>query len=257
VSSELLTLYDAVRAHITKKSDEELLKVIPLAAIVGEVELSGDAFKRQLELGHSAYVYNSPALGFWNFSALHHVLPDGVSGKYYWMWMQGDPKVAEPDHWLQTASQQEKLDHVVKEVAQMPAKIRELFESTPAEGIKKQSHIWRDLELESLPAGRVVLVGDAAHAMTPFRGEGGYHSFIDAIKLSKILTGLNIKDNDAIKAAISEYNVEMLERGGDAVRGSRNEQGAKVTKEGKLMSAGQAVRPLPEESIVLAPIQPC
>jgi hypothetical protein len=39
------------------------------------------------------------------------------------------------------------------------------------------------------------------------------------------------------------------------VRCSRNEQGAKVTKQGKLMSAGQVVRPLPLEDIVLTPIQ--
>jgi 2-polyprenyl-6-methoxyphenol hydroxylase-like FAD-dependent oxidoreductase len=218
--------------------------------------LSGDAFKRQLELGHSAWVCASPDLGFWNFSGLHHALPDGVSGKHFWMFMQPDPKVADPDHWLQTASQQEKLDYVMKHVAKLEPKFREIFELTDVSGIRKGSHIWRDLELESLPVGRVVLVGDAAHAMTPFRGEGGYHTFIDTLKLSKILGQIDVKDIVAVKAAVAEYNSEMLERGSDAVRSSRNEQPVKKDENGKakVVSALQEARPMPEENLVLTPI---
>ena len=160
------------------------------------------------------------------------------------------------DHWLQTATQQEKLDYVLKTASKMTPKFREIFEATPTEGVRKQPHIWRDLELEGLPTGRVVLVGDAAHAMTSFRGEGGYHAFIDSLDLAKILgrPGFDVKSKDAVKAAITEYNAEMLERRTDAVRNSRNEQGARKTKDGKLMSAGQIVRPLPGEDIALKPI---
>ena len=181
------------------------------------------------------------------------MLPDGVSGRHYWMFMQPDPNVAKPDHWLQTASQQEKLDYVLKSVAKLPPKFREIFESTPASGIKKEPHIWRDLELSSLPAGRIILVGDAAHTMTPFRGEGGYHTIIDALKLSKILGHLDVTDITAVKAAVAEYNTEMLERGSEAVRSSRDVQSAGKAKDGKskLVSANQEARPLPEEIIAL------
>ncbi|KAL7911481.1 hypothetical protein GGI35DRAFT_442910 [Trichoderma velutinum] len=242
-----------VREQLLQRPANELLKLVPLAAIVGELTLSGEAFKRQLELGHSAYVYVSPDLGFWNFSGLHHVLPDGTSGRHYWMLMQPDANVDKPDHWLRTATQQEKLDHVLKLVSKMPPKFRELFELTPASGVKPEPHVWRDLELESLPAGRVVLLGDAAHAMTPFRGEGGYHSFIDAMNLSKKLSQLDGKDIGAIKAAVTDYNTEMLERGSEAVRSSRNENSDQRTRDtkAKFTTANQAVRPLPEVPIVL------
>ncbi|KAL8923178.1 MAG: hypothetical protein Q9208_004741 [Pyrenodesmia sp. 3 TL-2023] len=242
-----------VRSQLLQCPSSDLLKLVPLAAVVGELTLSGEAFKRQLALGHSAYVFASPDLGFFNFGGLHHALPDGVSGRHFWMFMQPDSNVANRDHWLQSASQQEKLDHVLTSVAKMPAKFREIFESTPASGIKKEPHIWRDLELSSLPAGRVILVGDAAHAMTPFRGEGGYHTLIDAMKLSKILGQLDAKDIGAVKAAVTEYNAEMLERGSEAVRSSRNVQAPKRTEDGRvvIVSANQEARPLPEEEIVL------
>ncbi|KAL8648962.1 MAG: hypothetical protein Q9226_005777 [Calogaya cf. arnoldii] len=243
-----------VRTHLLQRPSEELLKLVPLSAVVGEVTLSGEEFKRQLALGHSAYIFASPNLGFFNFGGLHYVLPDGVSGRHYWMYMEPDPEVAKPDHWLQTASQQEKLDYVVKKVSAMPPKFQEIFKLTPASGIKKEPHVWRDLELTSLPSSRVILVGDAAHAMTPFRGEGGYHTLIDVLKLSKVLGKLDAKDIGAIKTAVSEYNTEMLERGSEAVRSSRNVQKPQKTSDGKmkLISANQEARPLPEEDIKLA-----
>lgn len=210
--------------------------------------MSGEAFKRQLDLGHSMYIYVSPDLGFWNFSGLHHALPDGVSGRYYWMMMQPDAHVAEPTHWLRTATQQEKLDYVLNGVSKLPPKFREIFELTPVSGIKKEQHIWRDLELDSLPAGRVILMGDAAHAMTPFRGEGGYHAFIDAMKLAKVLGEVDAKDFTALKASVAEYNAEMLERGTEAVRTSKDIHSSKS-------SANHVAKPLPDEDNVLVEVR--
>ena len=249
-----------MRERILQKSAKDVLKLVPLAAIVGEVTLKGDAFVRQLELGHSAHVYANPDLGFWNFSGLHHVLPGGRSGKHYWMLMQPDATIESPDHWLHTATQEQKREHVMKLISNIPARFRELFEMTPATGIRKETHVWRDLELDTqggLPSHRVVLLGDSAHAMTPFRGEGGYHSFIDAMSLCDTLLPLErdgkYKYIEAVKIAVEEYNKEMLERGGEAVRNSCNENSAKRTAntKTKFTTANQVVRLLPEVPIVL------
>lgn len=244
-----------VREHLLQTPSSSLLNRVPLAAIVGQVTLSGDEFKRQLELGHSGYMFMSQGLGFFNFCGLHRVLPDGISGQHYWMFMQHDAQVAEPDHWLQTASQQEKLDYVLKAVAALPPRFREIFKLTPADGIKKEQHIWRDLELgaDAVPADRIVLLGDAAHAMTPFRGEGGHHALIDSLKLSKVLGQLHEQGKDgsieAIKAAVAEYNAEMLTRGSGAVRDSRNMGSG--GKPGEKPKAWIGAKPIPEKEIVL------
>ncbi|RYP10537.1 hypothetical protein DL764_000590 [Monosporascus ibericus] len=93
--------------------------------------------------------------------------------------MQADPDISKPDHWLQKAGQQEKLDHVLKATAKTPSSLREIFEMRPGGEIRREPHVWCELELEKirLPAGHVILVRDASHVMTPFKGEGGRNSF--------------------------------------------------------------------------------
>ncbi|KAL3417499.1 early conidial development-2 [Phlyctema vagabunda] len=239
-----------VRGQLLQKSDDELLKVVPLAAIVGEMSLAGEDFKRQLALGHSAYTLINPSLGFITFVGLHYVLPDAASARYFWMIMMPDTTVGDADHWLQTASQQEKHDYVSNTVTKLPPRFREIFDLTPVEGIRKQPHVWRDLELENIPASRVVIIGDAAHAMTPFRGEGGYHAFIDAMNISETLGRLNvdgkIHDITTVKTAVGDFNSEMLERSVESVRSSRAsyEEAKKTVKNRQAFS--YALKVLPE-----------
>lgn len=202
---------------------------MPLATVVGQLELSGEALERQLSLGHSGYMLIRPDLGFIGFAGLHYVQPDGLSARYYWNFLQTDEHVDRPGHWLRNAGRQEKLDHVLRSIRALPPKFREIFEMTRAEHIREETHVWRDLELDTkggLPAGRVVLMGDAAHAMTPFRGEGGYHTLVDCIVLAKVLGELEatgrFRDIAAVKQHVGEYNCAMLKRAGRAVRDSRN-----------------------------------
>jgi 2-polyprenyl-6-methoxyphenol hydroxylase-like FAD-dependent oxidoreductase len=245
-----------VRKHLLQRPSSELLQVVPLTAIVGELTLSGEAFKRQLGLGHSAYNLINPELGFIGFVGLHYVFPGGQSGRFYWMFMQPDPSdISHPQHWLQTSSQQEKLDQVLKTVAGLAPELREIFELTPAEGVRKEPHVWQDLELDSLPSSRVVLLGDAAHAMTPSRGEGAFHAFLDAMKLSTTLhelqTDNKFRDISAVRAAVAEYHTEMLKRGSAAVRASRSsyQEAKKRAETGQHFTAG--MKPLTIEPIVL------
>ena len=226
-----------------------------MAAIVGQLTLSGDEFKRQLGLGHSSYTLIRPELGFITFVGLHDVADDGGSGRFFWMMMRPDPTITQPGHWLQTASKQEKHDHVLAAAAKLPPRFREIFELTPVDGMKEDTHIWRDLELPSLPAGRVMLMGDAAHAMTPFRGEGGYHTFLDAMAISRMLGRLNkdgqMDDVEAVKAAVAEYNAEMLERGKKSVQFSRASYEEAKKKVENRQAFLAPMKPMAEADVVL------
>ena len=74
-----------------------------MVAIVGQLTLSGDEFKRQLALGHRSYTLIRPELGFITFVGLHDVASDGSSARFFWIMMRPDPNIAQPDHWLQIA----------------------------------------------------------------------------------------------------------------------------------------------------------
>ncbi|KAL4947410.1 hypothetical protein BDW69DRAFT_178446 [Aspergillus filifer] len=67
--------------------------------------------------------------------------------------------------------------------------------------------------------GRVILIGDAAHAMTMYRGEAANHGILDVYHLISAIE--KIESGQDRKSAITEYEDEMQERGRNAVRLSR------------------------------------
>lgn len=64
--------------------------------------------------------------------------------------------------------------------------------------------------------GRVVLLGDAAHAMTPDLGQGGCQALEDAVTLGALL-----RNDPPIDTALQHYSTLRAPRGGDLIRRSR------------------------------------
>ncbi|ORY15441.1 hypothetical protein BCR34DRAFT_585086 [Clohesyomyces aquaticus] len=71
--------------------------------------------------------------------------------------------------------------------------------------------------------GLVTLIGDAAHAMTMYRGEAFNHGITDAANLSERIVEAYVGGYDAqrLRAAVELYEAEMRERTHDAVLLSR------------------------------------
>jgi 2-polyprenyl-6-methoxyphenol hydroxylase-like FAD-dependent oxidoreductase len=90
-----------------------------------------------------------------------------------------------------------------------------LIEATPAEAV---IHVdIRDLDpMPSYRNGRVVLLGDAAHAMSPDRGQGAGQSIEDAVVLAAELAG-----QPTLDAALHRYDTERRPRTQATARGAR------------------------------------
>lgn len=161
-----------VRKHILHNRD--VLKNLPIGSLVGEVELTGDDFKQQLELGHSAYIVLTGAENrAVVFAALNKVSPDGKTGYYYFILHWFDEVAARggsgKPFWTLTATKEELAAFAREHTRLLPEKLRSLVDKVPVEGYRTPGITLRSVELttEQLPAGRVMVMGDAAHSMTP------------------------------------------------------------------------------------------
>jgi 2-polyprenyl-6-methoxyphenol hydroxylase-like FAD-dependent oxidoreductase len=72
--------------------------------------------------------------------------------------------------------------------------------------------------LPSFHRGRVVLLGDAAHPMTPNLGQGACQALEDAVVLSELA---DAADGEALPSALASYTAARLPRTTDVVRWSR------------------------------------
>jgi 2-polyprenyl-6-methoxyphenol hydroxylase-like FAD-dependent oxidoreductase len=160
----------AIRKHILRGQD--VMRPLPIGSLVGEIELTGDDFARQLELAHSAYVVidNGPAS---LFAALNKVSPDGKLGYWYFIlhWVDAEAAKATDENpfWTVNASREELAAFVREKVKDYPDHLRVLVDKTPVERYRRPGIVLQGVELsaEQLPAQRVMVIGDAAHSMTP------------------------------------------------------------------------------------------
>lgn len=164
-----------VRKHILKGQD--VMKPLPLGSLVGEVEMSGDEFAHQLCLAHSGYVVMNSTLASDDqsaiFSALNRVSDDGKTGYYYfillWVDKQAPLTTDEDPTWTVGASQEQLAAFAHEKTKSYPDHLRKLVDKVPVDGYRSPGFQLQgvQLEVDQLPAGRVIVIGDAAHSMTP------------------------------------------------------------------------------------------
>ncbi|KAI0096084.1 FAD/NAD(P)-binding domain-containing protein [Nemania sp. FL0031] len=238
------------RQHLLGRPNEEILNSIQLSCIWGETKLSGEAFERQLSLGHSAYIYVPEKSGYFIWVGLNNVNSD-LSGNYYWCFAWEDD-VSRPDHWLKDSSATMKHDYVLKNIQWLEPKFREIYQLTQADGILPGMAVYRDADISSLPAGRIILIGDAAHPMTPFRGEGGVNAIMDALNIAPAFSHIDLKDPTNIGLVLAPFQQEILERGSAAVKLSRNAGRNNQQVQNAIVNWGHVAKPIAEESVSLA-----
>jgi 2-polyprenyl-6-methoxyphenol hydroxylase-like FAD-dependent oxidoreductase len=98
---------------------------------------------------------------------------------------------------------------------QFPSPSRALVEATPAAAVYRLD-IWLREPAKRWSHGRVTLLGDAAHAMTPNLGQGAAQSIEDAIVLAKCL-----RERPDVPDALREYQRRRLEHVNDIAQQAR------------------------------------
>jgi 2-polyprenyl-6-methoxyphenol hydroxylase-like FAD-dependent oxidoreductase len=78
-----------------------------------------------------------------------------------------------------------------------------LIDATPADAVHVVETEQLVRPLPALAIGRVALLGDAAHAMTPDLGQGACQAFEDAVTLGAVLDRASVAD---VPAALREYD---------------------------------------------------
>ena len=105
----------------------------------------------------------------------------------------------------------------------------ELFENVATPVIPRAIYCMPlDQTWEALP--NLTMIGDAAHVMPPFAGEGANMSMFDALELSECLTS---DQYNTIQEAISAYEINMRQRASKAAKQSL-ENGERMHSEGAL-----------------------
>ncbi|KAK6220661.1 hypothetical protein LQW54_002106 [Pestalotiopsis sp. IQ-011] len=243
-----------VRQQLFGKQND-LLRWEPAALVTADnIILKGDDMRTALELGHSIWgvdFKDSEGNRAWYFAALDEIEPGGKSGRFYHHMLWKDEAARADEFWLHSATKQEMYDVMVQKAATLIPQFRVLMDKTKPENMKTPGIRFSTLDLPNMSVGRVTLLGDAAHSMTAFRGEGGYHAMRDAIMLSKAITKMKKHDMEHIKNTLGHYQEEMLERGREAARLSQmqNALEGNQTGSGGRLIAGHPVVVLSEKPL--------
>ncbi|KAK7969544.1 hypothetical protein PG988_008617 [Apiospora saccharicola] len=211
-----------VRKHMLKGSDK--FEYDKISILTSNLRLEGDALAEQLALGHSAYmvVLKGPDGVYYRyFVGLDKVMPDGKSADYYFHLAWHDEDAPKDDHWTHSATAEQIRDFALRATQNLPPQFRCMVERAKLEDIKAPPLRLVTIILDSLPAGRVTLLGDSAHAMTPFLAMGAVHAIRDAMALGKALTALPDCNSSTIAKSLGEYQETMLTRGRAAAEQSR------------------------------------
>lgn len=94
---------------------------------------------------------------------------------------------------------------LLRRFAPFPEGIGSVIAATPADALVH--HTVRDLEpIETWGRGRVLLLGDAAHATTPNLGRGSGQAMLDALTLAAFLRTTDLSDSRQLGKMIRDYS---------------------------------------------------
>lgn len=162
--------------------------------------------------GVSPITSEVPAGEWWGSGSAAGLLPLLEERVYWYLAFRGDPDPLELE----------------RRVAEYGAPVREVIGATVADEILVH-RLYDRPATSSWSRGSVTLIGDAAHPMLPFLGQGACSALVDAVALGEALAVA-----ETVPAALAAYENARIRRTADLVKGSR--QAARVALAGSAVA---------------------
>lgn len=133
--------------------------------------------------------------------------------KTCWGWMHRDDETTSMESWSAKLSSETALQQLDGE-GEWSSEYRAVIDATPPNSLIHWRLVWRDLHKDWVsPKGRVVQIGDAAHAFLPTSVNGGTQALEDAVSLPCCLRmAIDQKGLDGIATATRVHNTLRLDR---------------------------------------------
>ena len=189
--------------------------------VFGEVDLPPSLYEPLRLLGNAAILSGAP--GVRQQLGMLSMNKDGDTpiARYFWALMPHREHPTELSDWVQQASKQELYDFALEITSDLHPSMTDLIRYGGPEALAHpQPRFLEFIPPENLPEGRVTVLGDAAHAMIPFRGEGANTAMLDACDMARLILKAH-EDNEDVSSILPLYHRVMIPRGKENVLTSR------------------------------------
>lgn len=187
--------------------------------IFGELDLPSEQYEPLRRIANAVILSSTPGLRL--MIGMLSMDKSRTEAHYFWglMLRRDDPSALVK--WLEKATSQELYDFAVESSQHLHLTINSIIRFGGPRAIAHSQPKYLEFILpETVPTGRVTVLGDAAHAMIPLRGAGANTALLDACDLGKLLTKARAESRD-LGGVIAPYVAKMVPRGSEAVLSSR------------------------------------
>lgn len=187
--------------------------------IFGEHDLTPSQYEPLRRIANAVVLGSSPGLRLQ--VGMLSMEKDGSSAHFFWaLMLRPDDPIALAD-WVQKASPQELYDFAVGSAQHLHPTVGSIVkDGGPSAMNRSQPRFLEFVTPETLPTGRVAILGDAAHGMVPLRGAGANTAILDACDLGKLLIEAQ-KGSRPLDSVLAPYVAKMIPRGRETVLSSR------------------------------------